>query len=504
MRNIKLGQVKTAAIISYFALAVNIILSFLYTPWMVDKIGQANYGLYTLASSAINIFLLDFGLGSATSRFISKYRAENNQKAINDIVSAIFKLYVIIDILIFIVLTVLFIFLDVVYVKLSPQELEKFRILYIIVAMFSLISFPFSPLDGILNAYEKLIQLKLCSLFNKVFTVISVVLVLFFINDVTAVILTNMIVGLLTIIIKLIIVNRSTMLKFNLRFNGKDTYKALFGFTVWTMIISIMQRFTHSFAPSVLAMTSGSIEIAVYSPAVMIESYFYLLSTAISGLFLPRISRFIAQKKENEILNLAIKLGKYQIVFLGLIFIGFLCIGQDFMVLWMGPEYSRTYYCTLIIILPTLISSSLQIASTTVIAKNLVKYQARCMIVTGCLGLAFSYIASIFLGSIGVCLGTAMAALLNILYMNTIYIKKAGINMFDFYKKTYLRAIPSYGLSAFISFFILSFININGWIGLIIKGILVSVIYLVIIILVYFKVSEIKGFLYKVRKGIKR
>ena len=285
MSDFKLGQVKTAAIISYFALAVNIVLSFLYTPWMVNKIGQANYGLYTLASSAINIFLLDFGLGSATSRFISKYRAENDQNAIDNIISAIFKLYILIDILILIVLSILFFFLDVIYVKLSPQELEKFRILYVIVSMFSLISFPFSPLDGILNAYEKLIQLKVCSLFNKIFTVVSVVLVLFFVNDVVAVIVTNMSVGLLTIIIKLIIVNSSTNLKVNLRFKGKDTYKLLFGFTVWTMVISIMQRFTHSFAPSVLAMTSGSVEIAVYSPAVLIESYFYLLSTDNCMLF---------------------------------------------------------------------------------------------------------------------------------------------------------------------------------------------------------------------------
>ena len=170
MRKFKLGQVKTAAIISYFALGFNIVLSFFYTPWMVEKIGQSYYGLYTLAISVISIFMLDFGLGTAVSRFIAKYRAENNQRAINDIISAVCKLYILIDILIAIVLIVIFFFLEVIYVKLSPVELEKFKTLYVMVALFNIISFPFSPLDGILNAYEKLIQLKLCSLFNKTFS----------------------------------------------------------------------------------------------------------------------------------------------------------------------------------------------------------------------------------------------------------------------------------------------------------------------------------------------
>lgn len=500
MRKFKLGQVKTAAIISYFALGFNIVLSFFYTPWMVEKIGQSYYGLYTLAISVISIFMLDFGLGTAVSRFIAKYRAENNQRAINDIISAVCKLYILIDILIAIVLIVIFFFLEVIYVKLSPVELEKFKTLYVMVALFNIISFPFSPLDGILNAYEKLIQLKLCSLFNKTFTVVLVVITLFFTNDVTAVVGANIVIGLITIIIRFLIVRKSTELKIDLRFNNRETYKTLFNFTVWTMIISIMQRFTHSFAPSVLAMTSGSLEIAVYSPAVVIEGYYYTLSTAIKGLFLPRISRFIADKKEDKILDLSIKLGRYQIITLGVIFIGFVCVGKEFMVLWMGPEYSKSYICTLILVFPTLISASQQIPSTTVIAKNLVRFQAVCMIVSGVLGLGMSYILSKYMGSIGVCLGTSITALINIIYMNVVYVKRAGIDMISFYKKVYLMLVPTYGVSTTISYLLIKFINFPGWYGLITKVIVISLVYFVTVFIMYCNKEE-KNKLFKIIKS---
>ena len=266
------------------------------------------------------------------------------------------------------------------------------------------------------------------------------------------------------------------------------------------MIISIMQRFTHSFAPSVLAMTSGSLEIAVYSPAVVIEGYYYTLSTAIKGLFLPRISRFIADKKEDKILDLSIKLGRYQIITLGVIFIGFVCVGKEFMVLWMGPEYSKSYICTLILVFPTLISASQQIPSTTVIAKNLVRFQAVCMIVSGVLGLGMSYILSKYMGSIGVCLGTSITALINIIYMNVVYVKRAGIDMISFYKKVYLMLVPTYGVSTTISYLLIKFINFPGWYGLITKVIVISLVYFVTVFIMYCNKEE-KNKLFKIIKS---
>ena len=64
-------QIKTGAVISYLSIAINILAGFIYTPWMIEKIGKGDYGLYTLANSLITLFLVDFGLGSAISRYIA-------------------------------------------------------------------------------------------------------------------------------------------------------------------------------------------------------------------------------------------------------------------------------------------------------------------------------------------------------------------------------------------------------------------------------------------------
>lgn len=503
MKKFKLDQLKMGALLSYFTMAFNIVAGLIYTPWMVAKIGQADYGLYTLANSLIAIFMLDFGLGSAVSRYIAKYRAEGRIQDIRDITGVIYKLYILIDLAILAVLTVLYFFLGEIYVELTPAELEKFRILYVTVATYQIIAFPLSPLDGILNAYEKFTQLKICSLLYRVLSVVAVVAVLVFSSDVRIVILATVSAHLITIFTKFALTEKYVPLKINFRAGGQDIYKSLFSFTAWTTIISIMQRFTHSFAPSVLGITSGALEIGLYSPAVLIEGYFYSLGMAVNGLFLPRVSRHIANKEEDQILKLMIKVGRYQAMALGLAFIGFVCVGKEFMTLWMGPDYTKSYYLAIIILFPTLISATQQIAKTTVIAKKLVKYQALCMSVTGVVGLGVSYLLSMKIGAAGVCIGTAMTSLINITYMNFIYKKKAGINVFEFYKKCYLKLVPCYAVILLLSFLATSFIPLTGWLGLGVKAVVVGVIF-VLTMLVGYTTKEEKKQLGKFAKKFSR
>lgn len=49
---------------------------------MLRMLGQAEYGLFSLASSAVSyLSLLSFGFGSTIIRYISKYRAEKDKKS---------------------------------------------------------------------------------------------------------------------------------------------------------------------------------------------------------------------------------------------------------------------------------------------------------------------------------------------------------------------------------------------------------------------------------------
>lgn len=297
-------QIKYGAIISYGALGINIIAAMLYTPWMVREIGQANYGLFTLATSLISLFLVDFGISAALSRFLSKYRAENKLNEIKRILGATYSLYIGIDLIILLALITVFFNLDNIYHSLSSGELAIFKILFLIVGVFNLISFPAITFDGILNSYEKFIQLKICDLVRKLLAIVFVIIALCNHMGIIAVVGANVLAGLIAIIAKLIIIRQSIAIRPSFKGLNKYVYKDILSFSIWMTLIAFAQKFVYNIAPSILGIVSGAIAISIYAPAASLGSYYFALAAAINGLFLPHISRKVAQDRQDDIQNL--------------------------------------------------------------------------------------------------------------------------------------------------------------------------------------------------------
>ena len=199
-------QIKVGAMLSYLAIAVNIIAGLVYTPWMIDKIGQSQYGLYTLANSLITLFLVDFGLSSATAKYLSRHNADGDREGAEKTLGAIYKLYLLVDAVILIILTVIFFLIDQIYVKLTPTELEQFKVVYVISAIFSVVNFPFVTFNGILTAYEKFIPLKLIDIAYRVFNVVFTVIALILGGGLYALVLVHVGVGLLVLLVKFIVI----------------------------------------------------------------------------------------------------------------------------------------------------------------------------------------------------------------------------------------------------------------------------------------------------------
>ncbi len=485
-------QIKRGAAISYAALLVNIAFTLLYYPWMVQKIGEANYGLYNLAISLISLFVFDFGLSTAVSRFIAKYIAENKQDAADEFVGVAYKIYFIIDLFLTIVLVVLYFFLDRVYHGLTPDELIVFRRLYIIAAGFIIVTYPTTPLNGIIAAYERFAPLKTCELINRFLSAILVVIALLMNMGVEALVFSYAVVGIVIIIVKIIIVINQTPLRVNFRTSHQGLYRNIWSFSVWTLISALAGRLMTNAIPSILAMTSGSAAVALYSPAVAIESYYYGIANAINGLFLSMVSRIIADKHEDRLLSLMTRVGRYQVAILGLLLAGIFCVGDDFIVNWMGESFQLSFYCTILLCIPSFFAFSQQIGDMAIIAKGFVKEQAIVYAVATAFGLGCCYYLSKQFGAIGGAVAVCLTGVFKVIGSNWIYYRKIGISIKLFYKNCYFRmSIPIF--TTCIAGRVLSFvIGDRGVLWLLIKIAVITVLYIAILWLFALNAEEKK------------
>ena len=467
------NQIKVGAIISYIALFVNVLIGLLYTPWLINTIGKSDYGLYTLAMSIIGLFAFDFGLGHATTKFVSQYLAEGRQDKVDNLLGLIYKLYLWVDVVLIIVLGVMYVFLPQIYTGLTPNEMERFSKVFLMAALFCVISFPFIPLNGILTSYEKFIQLKTCDLIHKLFIVVTMSVCLLLGHGLYALVLVNSIAGILVIGLKLWVVKKDTPLSVNLKFKDNGILKTIGKFILWVTVAALMQRLIFNIAPSILGILSDSTAIAILGIVITLEGYVYLFANAINGMFLPRVSRLLKDNDNDAILELMTRVGRLQIYVIGFICVCLISLGKHFVSVWIGDGYELVYPCLLLVVIPSFFHLPQEIGHTCVIAANKVKKQAIVYVVMGLANVILSIPLTMQFGVIGMCSSIFVAYLIRTIGLDIIFYKDLHINIAKFFRNSFLKMLIPLLLSCIIGISINKFLPIGGWLGLTVKGVCV-------------------------------
>lgn len=89
--------------------------------------------------------------------------------------------------------------------------------------------------------------------------------------------------------------------------------------------------------------------MAVYSVAIQLTQMFMMFSTAISGVFLPKVTAMVTYGgNEKEISDLFIRTGRIQYIVMSFILSAFVVFGRPFIRLWAGEGYEEAYYVSLL------------------------------------------------------------------------------------------------------------------------------------------------------------
>lgn len=439
-------QIKIGGIISYLTIGFSIVSGLIYTPWMISIIGQSNFGLYTLATSLITLVTIDLGLSSAVTRFISKYKAENDKVSIQKFLGIAYKLFIALSIIFLLSLIAVYFNVDRIFLKLSTDEIEKVKVLLSIAGLYSVVSFPFHPLDGLLVSGEWFIFQKTAALASKILNIVLMVVALLMGYGLYSLVVVNAFSGIVIIGMKLYFLKKHDPQQIAWKGFDAQMSREIFAFSLWVMVISIAQRLILNVTPSVLGITSGSREIAIFSAAMTIEGYVWTFATVFGGMFLPKVAKLIygGNAGPEAIQELMTKVGRIQFLLLAAIVSIFIMAGRDFFLNWLGTDFEKSYLITVLLVLPGLITIPQEIASTTLIASNQVRYNAFSKIIVAVLSISLSYIFSLRYGATGAGIAILIGNLVgSVLVMNIIYVRVLKINIRAFFRNCQISlALP--------------------------------------------------------------
>lgn len=443
---VHINQLKAGAILSYISLGLHNIIGLLYIPFLLRMLGQSEYGLYALAASVIAyLTVLDFGFGNAIVRFTSKMRAEGKLEEQYSLFGMFIIIFAIIGLLVLTIGIGLYFNVDTLFNRtMTIEELEKARIMVLLLSANLAVTFFFSIFGSIITAHEKFVFQKMLIIIRIVLQPCIMMPLLFMGYKAVTMVVIITLLNISTLLINTYYCFAILKIKVHFTKFKWSLLKEIGGYSFYIFIGILVDKIWWSTGQFVLGAIVGTTAVAVYAIAMQFKDFYRGFSVAISSVFLPRITTMITNKSSlNEISNLFIRVGRIQFIILSFFLSGFIIFGQAFVEFWAGNEYSEAYTIALIVMLPLTVACIQNIGVTILQASNQHKFRSIMYLCIAVASVALSIPLARKYGGIGCALAIAIALVLgNIIVINIYYYYKIKIDIPRFWKEIAKISIP--------------------------------------------------------------
>lgn len=433
------NQLKAGAFLSYVSIGLNNIVGLLYTPFMLRIMGQSEYGLYSLVASVVAyLTVLDLGFGNAIVRYTAKFRAEGKVREQYEMFGMFFLLYIGIGILVLLVGLVLYFNIDYLFdATMSESELYKIRVMMLLMIFNLAFTFPMSIWGSIITAYENFVFQKLVGIVRIALNPLVMIAMLLIGYRAIGMVVITTIFNVITLLINYWYCKNE--LKIQVRFGHFrwGFFREVSIYSFWIFLSAIMDRIYWSTGQFVLGMLKGAAAVAVYAVAIQLQGIYMGFSTAISGVFLPKVTAMVARENsEKAISDLFIRTGRIQYIIMAFILTGFIVFGKSFICFWAGSDYEEAYWITLCFFIPLTVPLIQNLGITILQARNQMKFRSTIYIIIAVASLCISIPLAKLYGGIGCAVGTALALIAGqVIAMNIYYYRIIHIDIPTFWKE---------------------------------------------------------------------
>ena len=428
-----MNQRKVGTLLSYLHIFLSNTIAILYTPYMLQMMGQSEYGLTGTASSFVSyLSILSFGIGGAYLRFNARYRVANDregEKRLNGMFLVVFACLA--GLVLIGGLGCVALAGRLVQDTFTSSELFKLRVILLLLTVNMMVAFVGNVVTMALQSYEKFLVLRITTLAACILTPIVNIVALKMGGRAVALTAISLAISILCYMAYFFYARKVIRLEFSFKGFQKDVLKEIFIFSGFLFLNSITDQITFSTDNIVLGAVQGTTAVAIYAVGANFRGYFQQFASAVSGVFAPSVNLLIAKNRRiEEIDDLFIRVGRIQFYIVAVILLGYLSIGQSFVRMWAGEEYSDAYYIGLLLMLSVVVPSFQSIGLE--IQKAFNKHQARSVVyfLIALMNIALTIPCARRWGGIGAAAATLITTFLGyVVFMNYYYWKHVGLNI---------------------------------------------------------------------------
>lgn len=438
-----MNEIKIGAVLNYVRLFVKLGIGFFLSPFILESLGRAEFGIYSIAGTIIGwLALCDFGLTASTTKFLCEYQAKGDSEGEAHFLGNVAALFSVIGGLVLVAGLCIYPFLGNIFPKFSGDELKLYRILYLMTLLNTSIMFPARTLSGISAARQKYAIPGMVGLLLSLCTTCVTVIILLLGYKSIALCATGIFFGVVGLVWG--VYYSFVCLKARISWRGWDfsLCKSIFAFSFWMFLDQLIGIFNWGCGTTIIGMTQGAAQIAVYAYGLQLMQYYFMASNCISGLFLPKVVKLVTQQADKEKLtDLWIVVARVHVLILGFMLTCLVIFGRQFLSLWVGRtmgESTNQSWLVALLLIGTITIPLVQCLGWQILqAYNAIRMRVKVLLFVAAANVILGYCLSIRHGAIGLAMGTALSFILGQwIFMNLLYRFRIGLNVSRFFMDT--------------------------------------------------------------------
>lgn len=477
------SQRRAGAILSYINIIVKNLVTFFYTPFLLTHVGQIQFGLFQMTNSVVtSLSILSMGLSGAYVKFYVNFKSKdkpNDIKKLNGLYLILFTLIGGIALLIGAIITINT--QNIYGSVMSERELELVKKLMIVLSINLAITFPSSVFDSNIMVNERFKFQQIRQLIQSLLVpTIAIPLILSGMN-VLAIGVTQILVTIIFMVLNFKYCYQNLNMRFLFVGISFKLVKSLFIFSFFILLNQVVDIVNNNGPSFVLGIVLGAKQVATFAIAIQVKNMFFMLSTSLSTVFIPKVNEIVNQSNNKNLLtDLMIKVGRIQMTILFFVLGGFIILGQYFINMWAGSDNSLAYGLVIAMVLPSIIPLSQNIGIEIQRAMNMHIFRSLAYIIFAFLNLILTYVGTKVWGLPGSVIGYIVSIVTaNGILMNWYYHVKMKLNIKKYWLSVINVSLPFIIVTTIFKL-ITNYILINSFSKFVIFGLLYSCSYILI------------------------
>ncbi|MCF6290810.1 MAG: oligosaccharide flippase family protein [Desulfobacterales bacterium] len=414
-------------------------ISFIMMPLIIHSLGDRHYGAWVLVGTFIGYYgLLDLGLSSAVTRYVSRALSRNDHQEINLVASSAFFLFSGFS-LVALALSLVAAALWPIFAGSTPDTL-LFQQLLVILGISAAAGLPIRTFRGVLNA---LVRYDLTAIAN---------VVRLFLTNIVLYVLLKMGYGLLTMAVLSLLgglIEYGLLVIFCFRACPglaitraglrRDRIRQLFAYGGKTFISEIADILRFRVDSMIIAGSLGLSLVTYYQVGARLVQLFSEFILSGMNITAPIFSHYEGKNDFDSIRSKFLDISRLNIIISLFVGISIPFYGKVFIDRWMGPGFEQSFTVALILCGPAILEIMQHTTVTLLYGISKHHYYTLQNIGEGIANLVLSLILVRYYGIIGVAMGTAIEMLFfKLLVQPVLACRTIALPLSEYYIKTML------------------------------------------------------------------